>query len=660
MLHGTPNLSAQTHLNLHERFGWPISEETTLDVMLHGTPKEFGYCLSQVRYISPSKLCSYIETLPDASMNLGHMKVMVAAFGIDDEFWIPYHLSTLMTQCSLEMAEYLYEQRDVRCCRAGLFEVAKRGNAELFKFLVEADSCAVVKLNVDVLSDAAVGGSVEILKFLRQFSHLRKYWNSSLANLACAHGKLDAARYLFDEIGLPITSVHYRTASKYTTHNPVLYNLDSLGHRFQDLNVLTAIFANACGQATLEQIARLSERTPSSPDAYTNAARNGRIDVLRFLHSHRAERPGHDCFSIAGMQSIEMMEFFFEEVGIRPYSAMLQGAARSGRLDHVKYLLNLMTAEESLDLATGIALRASHVDIAKYLFRRRNGSRPQNSSLGYRLSMDMIAFITEECAARLTRNDFDPYFLQQLEFNFDVVKYLIEDDSLAIPLDVSTLLGSDHTSRDPDLLQYVLAQGRYQICSTFVEAAVEKGNVSILRVLYRAFPEYFTASTFKYTGNSLPVLAFLSAVVPQVITPAVMTHVISNCRMPLTQVTFLLERHPECVIPEEHLSLAAEKDTASALLLWEKAWPGGCPAKAIVAACRSHRHFLLKRFFERMDLEDPAWGMAVNECMRITSVVSKVTLGLDRFIVPKESTARVVEHALALVNARLNVVNHGM
>ncbi|KAJ3100274.1 hypothetical protein HDU96_010389 [Phlyctochytrium bullatum] len=579
--------------HLHEKFQFSISESTVLNVLSKGTPDELRYCLSQ----------------------LGQLKVLMEFFGDDDRFWTPSNLDNMAKYASVDMFEFLYEKRTERCTRAGLINAAVRGNPDVFKFLVRNYIAAVGKLDEGNLLSAAEGGNVEILKWLRDFDYLLPYWTSKLTEAACAKGRKAAVRYLSGELGIPMKRVSFFSDIVVKGQlNPVLFALDEFGYGhlepFPPL-MLRGIFREVCKLGTLEQIKHFSAQTPECPEALHHSTTAGRLDALRFLLEHRSERPDLYCMRCALDKPIEFVQFFIEEAGMDP-TLLLPYAAESERLDIVRYLYNHLPPDTPLDCAIDNALTGNHFEVSKFLHLKRPATGQLDAAINQNTTMDMATFMAEHYAGQLGPSALvgarDSPFL----ISFDIFKFLVERGYLASVPPLST---EQLANCGPDFLEYVLAQGvHHHPTPDLMKVVILGGNISCLRVLARANPDGVATLPSVFLHWSLRTLPFLSTVAPINVTPAVMTSIIQRRERPVADVGFLLDRYPDCVRPE-HLAVAAKTDTATALLLWRRAWKGGCPAAAMVEACKRGDVWLLKKFLKRLDEKDPEWKTALNECL---------------------------------------------
>ncbi|KAJ3110952.1 hypothetical protein HDU96_006122 [Phlyctochytrium bullatum] len=588
--------------HLHEKFRWLITEQNAYQALKHGPPEELKYCLTQVRYLPPSRTFEHIAKNPGFSLD--HLKVLMDAFGDDDGFWEPRCIDDIIRVGSLETIEFLYGKRQERCTAYGLQYAAERGDAQMFKFLEANDSWANPPLG------------------RRSWARIRRHE--------------DVARYLYDELGLPITE-----APRYDTlpsQRPILFlmNLDQFGYECSD-DDLSTLLIHACHCGTLEQIERFSKRTPECREAYLVATRVERLDVLRFLLKHRSEEPDVYCFRAAVEKPVEFVRFFFEEAGMTVDVDLLEHASCAGRLDVVKYIVDLLPADARMDGPISKALYREHFEVAKFLHLKRRALWLRLPWSG-KSSMDVVTFVIEHYADDLEMHAVNSVLVGNPPRSFDTFKYVVEGRHYSYTPSWS------YTHEDPDLLRYVMTRKLVKVDREVIESAVFLGHVCILRILVQAMPEAFQRVFHRFDLRSLPALAFIRAKIPHAVTAAQMTKIISyhltRTDSPYWFVANLQDLYPDCVLPEEHVTMAAQSDTITGLLLWEKAWTGGCPAKAMVAACQMRRYCLLKKFLEKMDMEDLAWRTALEVCVAVAQ---------------KDSTKQIqktVEEALALFQAK--------
>ncbi|KAJ3102786.1 hypothetical protein HDU96_009528 [Phlyctochytrium bullatum] len=587
---------------LHENFQWFITEHNAYQALTCGTPEEFKYCLTQLRFIDPYWMFEHLAK--NLRLQLGHLKVLMDTFGDDDSFWEPRRIDLLIRAASSDMIEFLCRKLQERCSGEGL-------GAQILKFLVAKDPGVADRLDKSALRSAIADGKVEILKFLHTFPHLQSFWTSQLTNIACNYGQEDAARYLYGELGLPITAIPFYTSlelpSEIGTPNPVLMNLDHFGYDCSD-NDFPGLFIHACHCGTLEQIERFSKRTPLCPEAYIVAIRFSRLEVLQFLRRHRSEEPDHSCLRMAVEKPVDFVRFFVEEAGMTVDVELLEHATSVGRLDVVKYICDLLPADTPLDRAISIALSQGHFEVAKFFHLKRRASGRLILSLTQKSSMDVVTFAIEHYAQNLDlradNGHLDGYP------SFDTFKYIIEGRHLSY---TASLWG--YYFENPDIVHYVITRNLLKVDHVYFENVLNGGCVSHLRMLVRLMPNAFQKLVFhRHHLESLSALAFIRAEIPHAITPANITKIITahlnHTMSPCWFVAYLLDLYPDCFLPEKHLTEAAANDTVAGLLLWEKIWPGGCPAKAMAAACHQNRYFLVKRFLEKMDPDDPAWTTA--------------------------------------------------
>ncbi|KAJ3115270.1 hypothetical protein HDU96_000892 [Phlyctochytrium bullatum] len=618
---------------LHENLGWPITESLVYVVMIRGTSEEFRYCLAQLPFISPTTWVDHRDEATKESW-LGNLKVMLEVFGDDKRFWVPQNIDNLASHGHADMLEYLFEKREERCTEQGLCWAARSGNADVFRVLVMKDRKAAAKLNEEALKEAAYGGSVEILKLLRTFSHLTRDWNSALTNEACARSRADAVRYLCDELGLPITQVPYGLEQyihpRSCQPNPVLFDLESFGYTSSHQELLTNLLYSACRWGTLEQVARFSARVSWRTNAFMYG--RDRLDVLRFLLENRPERPEPWTFFYLAIATapLEVIQWSVDELGLKPDVKMLERAVIAGKFDIVVYLYNFMPSDVSLDGAFRFAVECRHFErhfeMVKFLHLKRRMTGQLQCNIEQVESIDLATFLIENYSSQFITRELYASTLMR-NSSFDVVKYLIECGHME---SLTTIEATRIGSLSLDFAQYALRKQLFDSTWSLVKYGVDSGRVSILKILFDAFPENFTAQTVRsaskgnYSNEStlrgaLQVLSFLSAKLPHLITPDILTNVLGsqgNDAQMIPQIAFLLNRHPDCVLPEVHLTMAAEKNTVSALLLWDR-WSGGCPAKAVEAACRRKDSWLLKRFLERFDAGDSTWKAVVKKCLTV-------------------------------------------
>ncbi|KAJ3102316.1 hypothetical protein HDU96_009671 [Phlyctochytrium bullatum] len=595
--------------HLHEKFRFFISQSTVLDVLSKGTPDELRYCLSQVQFVPPGGM---------ACKQLGQLEVLMEFFRDDDRFWSHANLDYMAKYASLEMLEFLYDKRPERCTEAGLRNAAARGDPEIFRYLVRKDIESSYMLDNGVLYSAAGGGSVEILKLLAEFDHLRPHWTSSVTETACAKGRADAVRYLSGELGIPMKEIPFFSDIVVNGQlNPVLFALDEFGYHDPDSvwrDMMQRMFRGVCEVGTLEQVKHFSAKTPACPEAFCSATKAGRLDVLRFLLEHRFERPRLDSMRCALDKPIEFVQFFIEEAELDP-ALLLPYAVERGRLDIVRYLYDHLPPDTPLDSAIVDALASNHFEVAKFLHLKRPASDRLYAVVKRHTSMDVATFMVEHYAAQLGPSALHGELGTLFVYDFDIFKFLVEGGHLQ-SFPPMTEFRVPNINTTPDFLEYVFARGIYPPSPKLISEVVEGGNISSLRVLARANPQAFATLTHEFPASSLPALPFLSTLSPVIATPDILTTTIENCGAPVAHVSFLLDRFPDC-FRAEHLAMAAKADTATALVLWRRAWKGGCPSAAMVEACRRRDGWLLRRFLEGLDEMDPEWRIALRECLAV-------------------------------------------
>ncbi|KAJ3100513.1 hypothetical protein HDU96_010307 [Phlyctochytrium bullatum] len=608
---------------LHGELGWPITNRIVYDVMTRGTSEEFRYCLGNVFIPSHDNNLIRHAFMFGKRPWLENLKILFEDIGSDDQYWGPDILDWLARDGNLEMLEFLYEHRKERCSREGISNAARFGHADIFKFLVANDVDALSKIDDEVLDSAVKGGNVKILKLLRAMPVLENQWTSDLTNKAHMHVKVDAVRYLAAELGLPVTRVSFYDEAHVST---ALFDLEPFHYDCADPNFYKPIFVKACRFGTLEQVARLSLRVPDCQlnDAYRHAINGKRLDVLHFLHENRDQQASPLSLSWSPSCSVEMWKFLVEKLGMRFDVWTLSNQVSSGRLDVIKYLYELLPADAPLDIAISEAIDHGQFEIAKFLHMKRRATRIRCCLSRHATNMDVATFAVENYLPQIDVDNAMNGIKSPCFHQMDVCKYILEGgyfrgDGADDRADGEADDIREGSTVDLDCFQYLLKAGFINVESLLARRLPFR-EVSIMRALWEFCPELVTTETVLAVVemNCLPLLRYLSHVAPHLFDSSVVSEVLSMkpSDAQLELVRLILDSHPEHVKWHDHLPATVETNTSVAMLLWER-WPGGCPRKAMEAACLAGNTMMLAKFLERMHPKDAEWKATVDKCLRI-------------------------------------------
>ncbi|KAG9409784.1 hypothetical protein AC1031_020095 [Aphanomyces cochlioides] len=193
-------------------------------------------------------------------------------------------------------------------------------------------------------------------------------------------------------------------------------------------------------------------------DAMDNAAANGHLDVVRFLHEHRREGCTKDA---------------------------VEKAAANGHLDVVRFLLNhRRECFEKLRGSMGEAVRNGHVDVVKYILAL---------SLGFQASSWLI-FMDEACSRghvdvvqALCKHrgpsgyDGNVYLLKAAECgHVNVVRFFVQRNDIKHADQAARMAASNgHLT----VVKFLVDQNIIQQLQQIADAAVRNGHLDIVKFL---------------------------------------------------------------------------------------------------------------------------------------------------------------------------------
>ncbi|KDO28559.1 hypothetical protein SPRG_06417 [Saprolegnia parasitica CBS 223.65] len=221
-----------------------------------------------------------------------------------------------------------------------------------------------------------------------------------------------------------------------------------------------------------------------SSDAMDNAAANGHLEVVRFLHSHRREGCtvfAMDTAAANGHLDVVTLLHFHRTEGCT--TKALDSAITNGHLDIVCFLIKHRTEGASPNILDEAATKG-HLDVVRYLhslgtFGCTLAAVDGAARFGH---LKVVAFLLTNRSEGCSRHG---VVARALAFgHLHTAEYLL---SLGYPFPTSVDFWDENASRKPEMLgvvQLAIAQGR-PFEKRWLLRACEVNNVPLVRFLYK-------------------------------------------------------------------------------------------------------------------------------------------------------------------------------
>ncbi|KAJ3118564.1 hypothetical protein HDU96_000516 [Phlyctochytrium bullatum] len=597
---------------LHEELGWPIVPGLLPHLIATAQPEDVRYYLERIQHQSP-----YLATMMFATTNswLPMLKILHELHGENDDIWISGNWDELAKNGHGDMLEFLYENRHEGCSANGLSLAAQGGHVNVVKLLLSKGLEATQSL----LEDAVLSDSVEMIKFCRSLPQLEGFWTASLATHAAVHGRFKSLRCVWDEYGLGLDSLERLELSGLKDVAPVdiaLYAIQEKGISLPEQSFFQWLLPIACVHGTLEQVEAISKLTTDEcPKAFEMCSFRDGLPALMLLCKIRAERPPEVCLQRAAWAgTFDTVTYLTKTIGMDLTAELLYYAAYNGNLEMVRELVDRLPEDKvaEADALLG-AFRGEWIETVKFLHEK-----------GVSVYEDYLC----ETFLNLSSLDVIEFALQNYEIDHESVlsRAIHQFENIDITERIYCSGGveqhPDYFHYDPDLTQFahdmrmiyresdsvgvfqkdalccfqILASNNYIDChsknATAAEHAVEYGAYRIIRYLSRQAPSIFK---------------------PSILTKAITAGPWGNGS---SIAEFILDKHPDCWVPDEHLTL--EPGTLEmAHVLWTKLGVRACPRAVMVGVCKEKLTGALKSCLKLMDPSSAVWNSAVEECLQV-------------------------------------------
>ncbi|KAJ3110463.1 hypothetical protein HDU96_006594 [Phlyctochytrium bullatum] len=554
---------------LHEEFRWPMTPDLLGHMIATAQPDEFRYYLRRIPYLSTSDT---YDVFRRKERWLPMLKILHEFHGDNKEIWVSSYWDELARQGHADMLEFLYEHRREGCTKNGLSSAAQRGHVRVVKLLIAKD-CEVTR---NTLEYAVLSNSVELLKFCRSVPQLDGSWDQELARYAAQYGRYESLRWLWEELGLGLARFDFLPSIgwdyKSNQHVDVmLYAVQEKNLPMPDQPFLVKMLEVAARSGSLERC----------PKAFLVSARQGRLDVVKFLCETRAERPSKGCLEVsleaaATEGKFEVVRYLLETVSVEPTMEVLRCAAERGDLELVLRLVDRFTADEIIGAKLlPDALDRGHIEVARFLHQKGHTTvdrETMNALIRSAKTLDIIDFVISN--GYHTHMDLSMGF-KYVAFNYfrniDITERCFYEGGLRqsfVPGDDSFLLdNSPHFFQyNADLIRFVRTE---RIMDLDLLDPYFKDALTSFRLLVSWNVIACTAATAKRAAanGSYQIIRWLSRRHPHIFTTAVMAEAItSSTSTAALVVEFLLDHHLNCWDPRVHTKLEPGTKAVACLL----------------------------------------------------------------------------------------------
>ncbi|EFA77136.1 hypothetical protein PPL_09891 [Heterostelium album PN500] len=187
-------------------------------------------------------------------------------------------LNTASQQGHLKVVEFLILNRSEGCTPAAFDGAIKNGHLEVLEFLFENRT---ERPNKNAKEVAASQGHVEILKFL--VSRCPEMENT---NLFCFND-VATARYIHEELGLPIVEYHIDRALSYNNPDVLDYFLGNISYDFPTCTRCTHVLRKIIQNNRVQCLKTLFKHGVSFKLSFNSLAAHGRFEMIQFCMDNR-------------------------------------------------------------------------------------------------------------------------------------------------------------------------------------------------------------------------------------------------------------------------------------------------------------------------------------------------------------------------------------
>ena len=251
-------------------------------------------------------------------------------------------------------------------------KVAKNGHLKIIKYLYRHGH----KPSRYAMDEAAGNGHLEVLKWLhkrrhkfinRRLNRRRYYYRYSLQNAAWG-GHFEVVKWLHQHTKAPTVD-----AINYAARNGHLDILKFLNKNRPDAICSYDDLIDASENGHLDVVKYLCENFfyPDDEQCIINATQSGHLDIITFFHEQQYPVFSASAMNIAAANGhLDIVKYLHENrtEGCTTYA--MDFAAENGHLDIVKYLHENRT-EGCTTYAMDFAAENGHLDIVKYLHENR-------------------------------------------------------------------------------------------------------------------------------------------------------------------------------------------------------------------------------------------------------------------------------------------------
>ncbi|KAJ3117760.1 hypothetical protein HDU96_005725 [Phlyctochytrium bullatum] len=653
---------------LHEELGWPITGDVVKNMATHGADA-VRYCLERfprckadaVRGLVCSAACS-VETLA----------VLNEFFPTAESLWSSSNWDSVAQSGSLPHLEWLYANRTEGCTAEIMNTLSLYPRPDVIEFL---ETKGFERKPPPAWVFPKLTGIPT--PFFQTNTHWAWQMNTPLP--VPMNTPLALQTITHPQAHPPPEFAFGALRSHHTVHAPALAfpsdsrNIDAgvilsavENGEFIPVTQLYLALASATKSKGMETIKRLSDLTPQltvdTHDAntaglnlYQIPATLGRLDVIRYFHANRSERPNSWVLRAAVEYGhIEVVRYLCENMGMQVTSDLFLSAP----LEVIPYLLDRLPA--SLGLPIMWACSRESVELLRFLHKRGRGMVDLFNAFDSSKSLDVV-----EELLNVYGNQLDDVSLKDIVFrcSFDAAKLVLESETgKHRKVGLRNVLGS----RNPDLIFYALENNRCYVEDafyfpdsyfgpefpyhqylyddladpshlSFLNLAAGTSNSMLFARLFARYPTQCTTRTAELAARSgsLAIVLFLSKHAPRVMAESVVTNAIEG-RCVFHIVEHLLRQFPACRNPRVHLEaatrvrkgmMAGDRPAVVTLLMGED-WDGACPTNLIMTACRLWDAELIRAFVEKANMDDEDWRSAVEW---VYSFIGKRKKGAEKY-----------------------------
>jgi hypothetical protein len=283
---------------------------------------------------------------------------------------IDYYMILASRIGHLEMLQWLQNAAGGVLADWVLHEAARNGHVHVVEWVVLNAGASVADLaNLDVIHAAAVVDNIDVAKFVLSRGLLPL--SSSVMDATAGYGQLELLQWMYENGGEGCTdSAIDQTASN--GHLDTVQYLHSKG-----LNASTKAMDGAARNGHFEVVKFLDENRfeGCTLEAFSSAVRKNRLDVAQYLFEHRRA----DCTSVsidrvARKGGIEMLKWLQNNCPDAHGSTdAMDDAAANGKLEVVRFLHDNRTEGCTMGVMDQAAGNG-HLDVVKWLhFNRTEG-----------------------------------------------------------------------------------------------------------------------------------------------------------------------------------------------------------------------------------------------------------------------------------------------